>query len=122
MRRHCLGDKVDRLMNGLEENEEDDGEVEKRDENEDIAQHLVNRLRKKKNEQLLDDCMPGKYTSFPIEKMTKLIQKDYDKMKFEHDKKLKMEEIKTYEGERNVRLEELKKVGVELERRDLINV
>ena len=42
-------------------------------------------------------------------------------MKWEHDKAQKMEELKTYEGAENRRLQELRKVGIELERRELIN-
>ena len=42
-------------------------------------------------------------------------------MKMAHDLRGRMEEIKTHDGPENRRLQELRKVGIELERRELIN-
>ena len=34
---------------------------------------------------MLDDMVPGSFTKFPIHKVTKLIEKDFMKMKYEHE-------------------------------------
>ena len=36
-------------------------------------------------EKMLDDMIPGTFTKFPIQKLTKLIEKDFVLMKYEHD-------------------------------------
>lgn len=126
MKRKCLGDKVKKLESQLREQYQKDGSEDASGtvvpvQAEDVAQQLLRKLRQKHDQTLLDDLVPGAYAQFPVEKMTKLIQKDYDKSKYAHNLAEKMDELKTYEGEENKRLEELRKVGIELERHDLIN-
>ena len=71
--------------------------------------------------QLLDDLVPG-HARFPLEKMTKLIQKDYDYMKFEQHMKDVMLPDMGYDGDENPkRLQELKKAAIEVDRSHLIN-
>lgn len=69
--------------------------------------------------------VPGTFTKFPIHKVTKLIEKDFMKMKYEHEIK---ETMKQYDfigdpedGSKNSRLEEVRKAAIEVDRANLIN-
>ena len=86
-----------------------------------VAQELKDKLYRELEQRDLDDFLPGTYQQFPLQKLTNLIEKDYQKMKMAHDLRGRMEEIKTHDGPENRRLQELRKVGIELERRELIN-
>ena len=63
--------------------------------------------------------MPNPNIQFPIQKITKLIQKDYDKLKFDHDRNQLMEDM-NYEEE-SKRVQELRKAAIEVDRSYLIN-
>ena len=71
---------------------------------------------------LLDDLVPGTYTRFPVQKMTKLFENEYFAWKFEEERKEMLKEFDFMQDEGGQkRKEELKKAAVEIERSNLIN-
>ena len=71
-------------------------------ENDDILQELKYKHVQKLENTLLDDLMPNENIQFPIEKVTKLIQKDYDQLKFKYDMDRDLKAMNYEEGSKRV--------------------
>jgi len=79
------------------------------------------KLTKQKEQQFLSDLIPG-HATFPIHKLTKLIEPEYSKMKTEALIENELIADLNYDGSDNVpRIKELKKLAVEVDRSYVIN-
>ena len=85
-----------------------------------MADRLMDKLRKKEDQKLLDDFVPGHWP-YPTKIFEKLVEPEYTKAKLEHENEQRIADMKTHDRVKNERLEQLRKLAIEVDRANLIN-